>query len=63
MAVYAYICNRCDHPVAEHRLMPDAPSVEGPYACRLCDCEMKQSDPQRAVDREGYRLLVFGGAS
>lgn len=56
---YAWICNNCDHPSAWHRLMPEA-SVEGPYACERCDCQMRQSDPQRDVSKETY-VRMFGG--
>lgn len=54
MSVYAYICSKCEHPSAEHRLFPGAPSVAGPYGCRMCDCQMLQSDPQFGVTREEY---------
>lgn len=57
--VYAWICQACNHPSSEHRLIADKP-VEGPYACRLCDCEMMQSDPQHGVDREAFDRLTKG---
>jgi hypothetical protein len=57
MAVYAYICAACNHPAAQHRMVPGPHgerSVDRPYACRWCDCVMERDDPTYTVNQAEY---------
>jgi hypothetical protein len=62
-SVYAWVHTACGHPATQHRLVDGAP-VEGPYACRLCPCQMMQRDPVHGITEAEFRQLFCtdGGA-
>lgn len=57
MSAYAHLCVRCKHVASDHRLIPDAPSIEGPYAYLRCDCQANQSDEWRPLTRAEFDQL------
>jgi hypothetical protein len=51
---YAYLCDKCGHLVSRHGLVRGAESVQGPYRCRDCECEMSQTDPVTGLGYADY---------
>lgn len=48
---FAYVCTLCSHLATQHRLIPSAADVAGPYACTYegCGCQITQSTPLTGI--------------
>lgn len=51
---YAYECELCHHLDTQHRLAPGAETVDGPYRCLQCDCEVMKKHRSIGLTREQF---------